>query len=391
MLGYLKRRSVLTGWLWAVVCAAVWLPGIAFATPPLPDEPSGSVVLPATPGAHWVWVNDIAFFNMTDGRATLVNGDTGKMLGMLSTGYGFTGVVLPKHGNVIYSPESYYSRGTRGVRTDLVTIYNARSLSPEEEITIPPKRAAIMPMRSASALTDDDRFLLIYDFTPAQSVTVVDTRSRKFVGEIGTPGCALVYPTGPRSFFSICSDGALLEVKLNNNGGAASVTRTKQLFDPNKDPLAEEGMRDGNTWWFTSFHGWVYPIEHTDHGMRVGKRWSLFTSAERAKHWRSGGLQYLAVYRRTHELYVIVHQGDLATHKNPGKEVWVYSLRTHRRVREIALRAMTGSILVTQDRHPVLFTCFLGSRDLGVYNALTGKYLRTVADVAETPTTMVAP
>lgn len=391
MVKYLIRRRFLSGWLLSALFATSLLPGSALASPPLPKEPAGVTVLPRTPGAHWVWVNDIAFFNMTDGRATLVNGDTGAMLGMLSTGYGFTGVVIPRHGHVIYSPESYYSLGTRGVRRDVVSIYDARHLTPVDEITIPAKRAAIMPTTSASALTDDGRFLLVYNFTPAQSVTVVDTRTRRFVGEVDTPGCALVYPTGPRSFFSICSDGALLQVRLNDQGHAARITRTRQLFNPQKDPIEERGVRDGSTWWFTSFHGWVYPIEHTDHGMRVGRRWSLFTPAQRQRHWRTGGLQYLAIYRRAGELYAIVHRGNVASRKAPGKQVWVYNIAARRRVRRIRLRDPAGSILVTQDKHPLLFTCFLGNRSLEVYGARTGRYLRTVADVAETPTTLVSP
>ena len=55
-----------------------------------------------------------------------------------------------------------------------------------------------MPMLAQARLTDDDRFLLIYNYTPAQSVTVVDVPARKFVGEVDIAGCALVYPTGPR-------------------------------------------------------------------------------------------------------------------------------------------------------------------------------------------------
>lgn len=383
-------RRGCSGWL-ATALAAALLPCTAIASPPLANEPASTEVLPSPPGPHWVWVNDIAFFNMTDGRATLINGDTGTMLGMLSTGYGFTGLVIPRTGNIIYSPESYYSRGTRGVRTDVVTLYDPRRLSPVGEIALPPKRAAIMPMRSAAALTDDERFLLIYNFTPAQSVTVVDTRTRRVVGEIGTPGCALVYPTGARSFFSICADGALLQVRLDDAGRAAALTRTPQLFDAEKDPLGEAGVRLGDTWWFTSFHGWAYPLEHTPQGMRTGPRWSLFTPPERAQHWRTGGLQYLALDRRAHRLYAIVHQGDLATHKDPGKEVWVYDLDTHRRVQRIRLRQQAGSILVTQDGNPLLFTCFLGSPALQVYDARSGQYLRTVASVAETPTTMVPP
>jgi methylamine dehydrogenase heavy chain len=336
-----------------------------------------------------VWVNDIPF--VPDGRATLVNGDAGTMLGMLSAGYGFSGVVLPHKGDIIYAPESYYSRGTRGTRTDVVTLYDARRLAPIGEIVLPAKRAVVMPMTNAAQLTDDDRFLLIYNFTPAQSVTVVDTRTRRSVGEIGTPGCALVYPTGARSFFSFCADGALLEVRLDDAGHSAGLTRTAQLFDPEKDPLAEEGIRAGNTWWFTSFNGWVYPLEHTAQGMRLGQKWSLFTSAERAHHWRAGGVQYLALERRTERLYAIVHQGDVATHKDPGKEVWVYDLGRHQQVQRIRLRQQAGSLLVTQDGNPLLITCSVGSPALQIYDARTGGYLRTFTGGTAMPATMVSP
>jgi methylamine dehydrogenase heavy chain len=386
-----SARMGIPSWRLTLLVCAVLLPGSGMAGPPLANEPVSTEVLPSHPGPHWVWVNDIAFSSMPDGRATLVDGDSGTMLGMLSTGYGFDGVVIPPTGDIIYSPETYYSRGTRGVRTDVVTLYDPRRLTPLGEIAIPAKRAGIEPTRSAAALTDDDRFLLIYNFTPTQSVTVLDTRMRRFVGEIGTPGCALIYPTGARSFFSICADGALLEVRLDDAGHAAGLTRTGQLFDPEKDPLAEAGVRAGNTWWFTSFHGWVYPLESTAQGMRLGQRWSLFTPVERKQHWRTGGLQYLALDRRRDRLYVIVHQGDLATHKDPGKEVWVYDLGTRQRSQRIRLREEAGSVLVTQDGSPLLFTCSLGSPALQIYDALTGRYLRTVARAGETPSTMVLP
>ena len=79
--------------------------------------------LPAQPGAHWVWVNDVVFHHMADGKAFLLDGDSGRMLGMLSTGFSFNGVVLGKSGSEILSPETYFSRGTRGERTDVVTFY----------------------------------------------------------------------------------------------------------------------------------------------------------------------------------------------------------------------------------------------------------------------------
>ena len=171
---------------------------------------------------HWVWVNDFVFPHMTDGSAYLVDGDTGRYLGTLSTGYGFAGVVLSRDGKIIYSPETYFSRGTRGTRTDVVTLYDPGTLGVVGEIPIPPKRSSNLPMIANAVLTDDDRFLLIYNFNPGQSVTVVDTKTRQVAGEIETPGCALEYPTGPRSFFTVCGDGSLLLVTLDEHGAGAT-------------------------------------------------------------------------------------------------------------------------------------------------------------------------
>src|SRR5262249_13240393 len=150
----------------------------------------------------------------------------------------------------IFSPETYFSRGTRGTRTDVVTMYDPSLLAPVGEIVIPPKRASNLPMMANSDLTDNGRFLLIYNFTPAQSVTVVDIHSQRLVGEIETAGCALVYPTGARSFFSICADGSLLNVYLDDKGQARSRDRTGQMFDVAKDPVTEKAVRVGNTWQF---------------------------------------------------------------------------------------------------------------------------------------------
>ena len=83
----------------------------------------GSKTLPAAWSKHWIWVNDLVFPHMTDGMAYLVDGDNGDYLGTLSTGASFNRVLLPKAGEVMYSPETYFARGTRGTthrRGDLV-------------------------------------------------------------------------------------------------------------------------------------------------------------------------------------------------------------------------------------------------------------------------------
>ncbi|HXS24046.1 MAG TPA: amine dehydrogenase large subunit [Gemmatimonadales bacterium] len=358
----------------------------------LTPDPLGVVAtVPAVASPHWVWVNDVVFSHMSDGQALLVDGDSGRFLGMLSTGFAFGRVVLAKDGKVIFSPETYFSRGTRGTRTDVVTLYDPVHLSPVGEIAIPPKRAANMPMMADSELTDDGAFLLIYNFTPAQSITVVDTRSRRFAGEIETPGCALAYPTGPRSFFSICADGALLDVHLDDAGHVSRRVHTRDMFDVSADPATEKGVRLGSRWLFVSYGGTVYSIDITAHGLEAGPRWSLLSDAERRQNWRPGGLQQLAAHASSDRLYAIMHQGGPETHKDPGKEVWVYDLGRRQRVQRIALRSPAASIQVTRDDRPLLFAAFMGSTTLEVYDAKSGEYLRSVKNLGTTPTLLVTP
>jgi len=357
----------------------------------LPTDPPAVEQLPSKPTPHWVWVNDTSFFAYPDGRAFLVDGDSGKMLGMLSTGFSFTGILVPKAGGVIYSPEIYFSRGTRGTRTDVVTIYDAARLEPLGEIEIPPKRASILPMAGAQALTDDERFLLIYNFTPAQSVTVVDTRSRKFVGEIETAGCALVYPTGPRSFFSICGDGALLVTTLTDAGTLARHVRTAAFIDVVKDPVTEKGVRWRDTWLFASFEGVLHPLRATAAGVEAEPTWPLFTQQELAQHWRTGGLNHLAVHGGSGRLFSIVHQGGPETREELGEEVWVYDVASRKKAQTIAMRNKVGSIQVSQDDHPLLFACAMEANRLDIYDVTSGRYLRTVEPLGQTPALLVTP
>lgn len=346
--------------------------------------------LPAQSGAHWVWVNDIVFHHMADGKAFLLDGDSGRMLGMLSTGFGFNGVVLPANKSMILSPETYFSRGTRGQRTDVVTLYDSRKLSPMGEIVIPPKRAGTMPMVQNAAITDDDRFLLIYNFTPAQSVSVVDVSSRKLVGEIDTAGCALVYPVGPRAFFSLCGDGAALLVTLDDTGKVANKQRSAKLFDPQGDAVTEKAVRDGKTWLFASFAGDILPVEYAGGSVRAGTRWTLTSAAERKEKWLPGGMQHLAIHTGSRRLFSLMHQGGPDSHKDPGTEIWVYDLGSKRRTQRIALQGPATSITVSKDSKPLLFSIFIGAQKVDVLDAQTGKLLRSIPEIGFTPSTLVA-
>jgi methylamine dehydrogenase heavy chain len=357
----------------------------------LGDGKPTSATLPTPPSKHWVWVNDFVFPHMADGMAYLVDGDSGRYLGTLSTGFAFARLVLPRDGKLIYAPETYFSRGTRGTRTDVITIYDGATLAVQGEIVIPPKRASNIPNIGNAELTDDDRFLLVYNFNPAQSVSVVDMASRTFVGEVETPGCALAFPTGPRSFFSMCADGALLSVQLDDSGKVAKQSRTEPLFDVAHDPVTEKPVRGGNTWYFVSFAGRIHTVRNGRNGLEPGDSWWLSTKAERAQGWRPGGVQQLAFHAGQQRLYAIVHQGPIETHKDPGKTIWVVDVATHKRVAQIGTRRLSSAIQLSKDDHPLLFSIFGEGNILDVYDPGSGKLLRSVPEVGTSPTLLLTP
>jgi methylamine dehydrogenase heavy chain len=385
----LLGRALLTALIAAIALAAP--PADAALPPDVGSDKPTVATLPTPPSRHWVWVNDFVFPHMADGLAYLVDGDTGRYLGTLSTGYGFARVVLPRDGKVIYAPETYFSRGTRGTRTDVVTIYDGATLKVQGEIQIPAKRASNMPNIGNAELTDDDRFLLVYNFNPAQSISVVDVASRTFVGEIETPGCALAFPTGPRSFFSMCADGGLLSVQLDDSGKVAKQSRTEPLFDVAHDPVTEKPARGGDTWYFVSFAGRIQTVRNGKNGLEAGESWWLSTKAERAQGWRPGGLQQLAFHAGQKRLYAIMHQGPLETHKDPGKSIWVADAVTHKRVAQITTRRLSSAIQLSKDDHPLLFSTFIDSNVLDVYDPLSGKLLRSVSNVGTSPTLLLTP
>jgi methylamine dehydrogenase heavy chain len=349
---------------------------------------SATLALPAS--KHWIWVNDFVFPHMADGMAYLVDGDTGRYLGTLSTGFGFARVVPAPDGRLIYSPETYFSRGTRGRRTDVVTLYDTATLSPVGEIPIPPKRSSNLPMIGNQVLTDDGRFLLIYNFNPGQSISVVDTKTRRFVREIESSGCALIYPTGPRSFFSVCGDGSLLVAALDDNGDARP-KRTRPLFTMGDDPVTEKAVRMGRIWYFVSFDGRIFPIEADAEGASVGKIWWLTSESERRAGWRPGGIQELAGNPAASRLYAIMHRGALATHKDPGKDVWVFDVPAGGRVQQFELKNLATSIKLSDDPQPLLYSISIESSDLDIYDASNGRLLRSVGHIGTTPTLLVTP
>ncbi len=390
----MKRRWVAGAF--CVVLALVAARGSAATEPdaakiaPLAAEQSFSEKL-GTPSPHWFFVNDVNFIGYLDSKVYLFDGDTGSMLGMLSTGTWGNAVEFAPDASAIYVPEMYHSRGTRGERTDIVAIYDAKELSPIAEVIIPPKRATGIPHRAYQGLSDDGRFMFVANMTPATSVSVVDVGAQRFVTEIETAGCTLVYPTGARSFAQLCGDGTLQLVQVDEHGNLKAKSHSEKFFDPNKDPLTEKASRVGDTWFFFSFEGMVHPVTFKAGKVEIGKPWSLFNDQERADGWRVGGSQFNAVHAPLARLYVIVHQGGPFGHKDAGKDVWVYDIGTHKRVAQFALHDPATNLGVTKDAAPLLITDSEARPAIDVYDARSGAALRTIEGPPVSPSFIQVP
>jgi methylamine dehydrogenase heavy chain len=328
-------------------------------------------------------VHDFAFSNLIDARFALVDADTRAFIGMLSTGQ-FATLNVSAARSEIYVSETYYSRGNRGERTDLVTIYDMATLAVEAEIVVPSKRAASVVIKANTTLTGDGRFLLVFNMNPATSVTVVDLDRRAVAAEIETPGCSLVYATAARSFFMICGDGSLLSITLDERGAESDRKRSEPFIDIDADPLSEKSSRIGSTWYFVSYAGRIQTIAADAPVPRVGDTWWLASDEERKAGWRPAGWHWTAGHPDG-RLYVgMMPKGYQGSHKDPATEVWVFDTKKRARVARIALATPAIAIEVTSDPSPRLLVANAeGAVD--VYDAGSGAQLHTIYDVGETP------
>jgi methylamine dehydrogenase heavy chain len=353
----------------------------------LQPEPTGVIeTLPETWPAHWIIAHDAAFFHMSDGKLIVLDADsdnaTQRFKGFMNAS--FIGVfVQARTRPEIYLAETFRSRGARGERTDVLTIYDKRTLGPIDEVVLPPKRSSNMPTDYNVRLVDDEKLALIYNFTPAQSVSVVDVVAREFLAEIPIPGCALTYPMGGRAFSSVCGDGSLLTVVLGADGEQASSSRTERFFDVAVDPMMEKAVMYGGIAYFPTFHGNIFPIDLNGSTPVVGEPWSMVGDEEGG--WRPGGLQ-LAANDSSGHLYFLMHpEGREGSHKDPGVEVWVFDGEAESRVNRIKLSLPAISIAVTRDESPLLVATNI-NMEIDVYDATSGTHLRTLGDFGqETP------
>lgn len=387
---------------------ALTCPGIAQASDLVPDPLGVIRLLPDGPRDHWVWVSDRLFRHNL-----LFDGDSGRVLGTLDVASSLGGRIPLTSATLheFYVVESVYTRGHRGERHDFVTIYDAATLAAKGEIEIPPLAAETGAGVALTAILDGGDVLLVYNQNPS-SVSVADVVGRRLAGTVDVAGCAGVYPTGARSFASLCGDGTVIQVFLDDAGKQQSMHRSEVFFDALEDPVTEKGVRRGQHWLFASFNGRLHEVDFSGAEPQAGEAWSLFSEGERSSGWRVGGVQHLALHARSGRLYSFVHRGGPGSHKDPGEEIWVYDLASKSRVQTIPVpnllpafvrpllgiereslwfRALEGvlswlpgpgahSMAVTQDAEPLLFVRNADIGALGVIDAMSGTRLREIEE-----------
>lgn len=318
-----------------------------------PTEGVGVLKMPA-PSLHWAFIMAPLYGNFLVSQIYVIDGDSRKIIGMLTGGLLSTATISPDHSR-IYVADTFFSRGTRGTRTDVVTTYDAKTLDPMGEVVIPPRRLLAGTDNLQLKTTADGKLLLVANMTPATSVTLIDTAGDKVVGEIPTPGCPEFQLIGARRFASLCGDGSMLSVSFDDAGKVRTQKRSKPFFDPEKDPVYAYPAVVGNENYYVTYHGIVHPMDMSSDPPSAGASWSLVSDQEKAQGWRPGGAQAFWGHSASGLFYVLMHQGGEWTHKQPGSEIWIFRAKDHKRIQRLMLPEAASSIYVTPDKAPLIF------------------------------------
>ncbi|MGH8387885.1 MAG: amine dehydrogenase large subunit [Pseudomonas sp.] len=345
-----------------------------------------TLAFPAEP--HRAYIVDVEFDTFVVGRVTVVDPDKKRVLGMVPTGFAAPST-LSHDGKQLYTADIWYSRGTRGTRTDVLTAWNTSTLSPDWEVLIPNKRAETLTQRYGLKTSGDDRFVYIYNFTPSTSVTVVDTQTKAVATEIAIPGCVLNYPVGKRRFASLCGDGSLQVVTLNDQGQETARNRTP-FFDPNAEKLVERAVNIGDTYYFTTTTGTVRAVDFSGETPKVLPSWSLTTDEEKKAGWAPGGWQLMAVAPKLNRLYVLMHDAhEPMKWEDPSTLIWAFDLKTGKKIATLEAPAPIWSMQATGDDKPLLLGADVEG-GLQIFDLKTNKHKDSMPKVAKTATQVMS-
>tara|TARA_R110000772_G_scaffold158787_1_gene269909 strand:- start:2842 stop:3993 length:1152 start_codon:yes stop_codon:yes gene_type:complete len=347
----------------------------------LPNDTVPNVLtLPKAHADSWLYVQDMNFWGMTEGKVIILDiaSNSHNYKGQVSTGF-FGSFIPSTQRNELYSAETYYSRGTRGTRTDVLSIWDNATLSVTDEIELPhKKRAQTVSEKNATQLIDNDKYLLVFNFTPATSVSVIDMVEHAVLNDVDIPGCSLIYPSGKRGFSTLCADGAMLSIQIDEQGKVSEETRVASFFNVDEDPLFEKYARINDVGYFPTFHGYMQPVDLAGSVAKPLEKWDLLTASERQQNWRPGGWQIISGHPDG-RVFILMHKdGVNGSHKDGGTQVWVYDTKQHKKIQEIPLETHGISLEVTKSEKPLLAVTNADMM-IDVYEPKSADLLRTLS------------
>lgn len=376
------KKKVPNSWRAVGAALLIAVSGSGFAE--LPVEKIPNIETLATPyPPTYAMVHDFAFGSLIDSSFGLVDTETRRFKGMLSAGQ-FATINHSVARQEFYVGETIHTRGSRGERQDVIAIYDFENLALVGEIDLPPKRMNVVINKGSTGITSDGKFLLVFNMNPTTSVSVINLDERKFVGEIAMPGCMLLYPDMNGGFFSLCGNGGLVSVQLDDDGKEASRWSSDAFNDIDADPLSEKAERINGVWQFVTYDGEVQPIDVRGARPALGERWWLTNQAERSDNWRPAGWHGKAAHQSGRLWVGMTPDGYNGSHKDPAPEVWRFDVAKQKREGRITLKVPALSITVSAEEKPKLLVVNIeGSLD--VYDALSGDYVHSIHQLGETP------
>ena len=247
---------------------------------------------------HWVFVPDRLFQHVL-----VFDGDSGDLAGTIPS----PGLITPKLPLVsrargeIYSVDVDYSRGTRGERTDYVTVYDATTLDVRTDLILPSPVSESNTSLNHATLLDGDRFLAIFSQFPETVVLIVDLETRDVVAATPIAGCRRLCDGPPAAGDPLRrrddGPGLALGRRLGRIGGTqrAVLRRARgSCLDGRRAERHDVALRE--------LPGQVHAVDYADAKPVAALPWSLVSEAEREAGWRPGGLQPQALHAATGRL-----------------------------------------------------------------------------------------
>lgn len=321
----------------------------------------------------------------------LVDAESGEVGGTLIVS-SFSPAIAPHmDAGRIYSYDSYYTRGSYGDRTDWVVFHDSATAAPVAEVEIPARSAGIGHPGMVGLI--NDRYVGVWNVTPATSISLVDTQNETFVGEVAMPSCSGVYPEAS-GWISVCGDGTAQYIELNQAGQETDRVSSEEFFDVFTDPVYDYSVPAADGWMFMSFEGLLRKVSLNGETLEVSDTFDInpeddgyvdVNGVRRADddNWRIGGYQPFAYHDGEALLVTLMHEGGgQETFEKPGTEVWVYNMRTGNRGYRLELGegVEAGRILLTPGEDPLMV---LSTNDgLQIRDPRSGRLLRTVENAS---------